>query len=81
MVDSGSDREKDLQQQIIELQGKYSSLFEEYQTMKLKNISVSQLLNKNAHLPMDLPYWRKCSVGFKILNLRLECLVDKATRS
>lgn len=41
MVDSGSDREKDLQQQIIELQGKYSSLLEEYQIMKLKNISVS----------------------------------------
>lgn len=41
MVDSGSDREKDLQQQIIELQGKYASLLEEYQMMKLKNISVS----------------------------------------
>lgn len=41
MVDSGSDREKDLQQQIIELQVKYSSLLEEYQIMKLKNISVS----------------------------------------
>jgi len=45
MVDSGSDREKDLQQQIIELQGKYSSLLEEYQIMKLKNISLERQLN------------------------------------
>lgn len=78
MVDSGSDRERDLQQQIIELQGKYSSLLEEYQMMKLKNISVSSLSMKNAHVRMDLPYCRNFGVGFKMLNLHVECSVSES---
>ncbi|KAG0591959.1 hypothetical protein M758_1G207400 [Ceratodon purpureus] len=44
-VESQSERERDYHQQIAELQGKLSQLLEEYQVLKMRNVTLERQLN------------------------------------
>ena len=48
MVEIQSERERELLQQIAELQGKHSQLLDEKEVLKMRNVTVSSLIFKFA---------------------------------